>query len=125
MPNKKKILLIEDEETLVDIYSTKLNLEGFEVIVARDGILGVNLALKHLPDLILLDIILPQRDGFDVLTKLKQNPQTKKIPVIIISNLGQEYEIKKGLSLGAVKFLTKTNYTPAQVVEEIKKVLKF
>ena len=128
MPASKKtkkleVLIIEDEMALRDIYSTKLEAEGFEVVQAADGAEGFNLAVQHLPDIILLDIIMPVKDGFEVLQDLKMNPKTKEIPVLIMSNLGQSYEIKRGIKLGAEDFLTKANLIPATVVEKIWKVL--
>jgi DNA-binding response OmpR family regulator len=118
-----KILLIEDEPALRDIYSTKLRMDGFTVIEAGDGIEGFDAAVQDPPTLILLDVILPIKDGFEVLKDLKANPKTAPIPVIILSNLGQEYEVKRGISLGAEGFFTKANLTPTSMVEEVKKVL--
>ena len=117
----KKILLVEDDPLLIDIYTTKLKEEGFEVLVATDGRMAQNLFLKEKPDLILLDIVLPNTSGWEVLKKInKESPQTK---IVILSNLGQKEEIEKGLNLGADKYLIKTNYTPSEVIEEIKKLL--
>jgi len=120
---KTKILLIEDEPALRDIYSTKLRMEGFEVVEAPDGVEGFDLAIQNEPSLILLDVVLPIKDGFEVLKDLKANPKTQGIPVIILSNLGQEYEVKRGMALGAEGFFTKANLTPAAIVEEARKVL--
>lgn len=119
----QKILVIEDEPALLDIYSTMLRMGGYEVIEAPDGVAGLESAINAAPALILLDILLPLRDGFDVLNDLKMNPKTKDIPVIILSNMGQEYEVKRGLALGAASFLVKVNFTPALIVEEIRKIL--
>jgi DNA-binding response OmpR family regulator len=118
-----KILVIEDEPALLDIYATKLRLNGFEVVTAQDGIEGIESAIHDDPQLILLDVLLPFKDGFEVLKDVKSHPKTKNIPVIILSNLSQEYEVKRGLSLGAECFLTKANLTPARVVEEVRRVL--
>lgn len=118
-----KILLIEDEPALRDIYATKLRMEGFEVVEAADGIEGLNLAIQDSPQIILLDVVLPIKNGFEVLRDLKANPKTNAIPVIILSNLGQDFELKKGLALGAVCFLTKANLTPAKMVEEIRRAI--
>lgn len=124
-PNEAKIrvLVIEDEPALRDIYSTKLRIDGFDVIEAADGIEGLDAAIQHDPAIVLLDVVLPIKDGFEVLKDLKDNPRTKGIPVVILSNLGQEYEVKRGLALGAETFLTKANLTPEQVVEQVRKVL--
>lgn len=120
---KIKVLVIEDEPALRDIYSTKLRIDGFDVLEAADGIEGLDAAIQGDPAIILLDVVLPIKDGFEVLKDLKDNPKTKGIPVVILSNLGQEYEVKRGLALGAETFLTKANLTPVQVVEQVRKVL--
>ena len=120
---KISILVIEDEPALRDIYSTKLRLDGFDVIEAEDGIEGLDAAIQNVPAIILLDVVLPIKDGFEVLKDLKANPKTAGIPVMILSNLGQEYEVKRGITLGAECFLTKANLTPAHIVEQVRKVL--
>lgn len=124
MERKTKVLIIEDEPALRDIYATKMRMEGFEVVEAGDGIEGLDLAIQASPDIVLLDVVLPMKDGFEVLKDLKNNTKTRIIPVIILSNLGQEYEIKRGLALGACCFLTKANLTPTKLVDEIKKALE-
>ncbi|MEA3249756.1 MAG: response regulator [Patescibacteria group bacterium] len=121
--NKGTVLIVEDEPALSDIYATKLVAEGYDVIAALDGVEGFNKAVNHLPSIILLDIVLPIKNGFDVLRDLKLNPKTADIPVIILSNLGQSYEIKRGFNLGAIAFLTKANLLPSQVVNEVNKAL--
>jgi DNA-binding response OmpR family regulator len=121
--NKHTILVIEDEPSLRDIYTTKLTIDGFGVLEAADGIDGLTQAIQSQPSLILLDVVLPIKDGFDVLKDLKANPRTSAIPVIILSNLGQPYEVKRGLALGAECFLVKANLTPSKIIEEVLKVL--
>lgn len=129
MPKKKetagakKVLLIEDEPSLRDIYATKLRLDGFDVIEAGDGVEGFSAAIESSPHVVLLDIVLPIKDGYEVLKDLKGNPRTKDIPVIILSNLGQEFEVKQGIALGAKRFLTKANLTPSKMVDEVRSVL--
>ncbi|MFH0923406.1 MAG: response regulator [Candidatus Falkowbacteria bacterium] len=122
--NKKvKILIIEDDSFLLSMYATKFSLENFEVIAAEDGEKGLKSAFKELPDIILLDIFLPKKDGFDVLKELKDNESTKKIPVILLTNLSQKSEIEQGLSMGAEDYLIKAHFMPSEVVGKIKKVL--
>jgi len=121
--SKGTVLIVEDEPALSDIYATKLEADGFDTALAADGVQGLNMAVNDLPTVILLDIVLPVKNGFDVLRDLKMNPKTAGIPVIILSNLGQRYEIKRGLDLGAVAFLTKANLSPSQVVDEVNKAL--
>jgi DNA-binding response OmpR family regulator len=122
--SNKTILLVEDEEDLREIYKTKFILDGYKVITAKSGLEAIDLALHQNPDLILLDVILPQKSGFDVLEELKSNPKTKNVPVVILSNLGQDWEVKKGVELGAVQFLTKANFTPKEVVKIVEDVFK-
>lgn len=120
----KKILLIEDDQTLVDMYSLKFKEEGFELLVALNGLDGLALAQNELPGVILLDIIMPKMDGFAVLTELKKDIKTKKIPVLMLSNLGQQTDVEKGKAMGADDYIIKASMTPTQVVEKTKSYLK-
>jgi len=124
MENKTKILIIEDEEMLVNMYESKFLTEGFQVLKAFNGEDGLALALKEKPDLILLDIILPKMDGFLVLKSLKEETPTKNIPIILLTNLGQDEDINKGKAMGANDYLVKANLTPSEVVEKVKEILK-
>jgi len=118
-----RVLVIDDEPALLDIYSTKLRLDGFEVITASDGVLGFTAATHESPDIVLLDVLMPKIDGFEVLRDLRGNPKTKDLPIIILSNLGQEYEVKRGMSLGADRFLTKADLTPSKVSDAVNGLL--
>lgn len=120
---KGKILIIEDDRYISKMYQLKLNIEGYEVEVAENGKIGYETSQKFLPEIILLDILMPEMDGFETLKALKGNASTKNIPVLIMSNLGQEDHIQKGKELGAIGYIVKTQYTPAKVVETIKEVL--
>lgn len=120
----KKILLAEDDTFLIEIYSTKLKEAGFEVQVAKDGEEALKKLREEKPDLLLLDIVLPGIDGWEILKRVKDDPHLEDVKVIALSNLGQKDEQEKGLKLGATKYLIKAHYTPSQVVEEIKEVLK-
>lgn len=119
----KKILLVEDDPFLVDIYTTKFKEAGFVVDVATDGEMALEKANDSGIDLVVLDIVLPQTDGWAILEKIKSNENTQNLKVMILSNLGQKGEIEKGLKLGAIKYLIKAHYTPSQVVSEIKKII--
>jgi len=122
---KIKILLIEDDPFLLSMYSTKFELEGYIVLSGSDGETGLRLASKEKGiDVILLDILMPKMNGFEVLEKLKAEVETKDVPVILLTNLNQKDEIEKGLSLGADDYLIKAHFMPSEVVEKIKKVLK-
>ena len=124
MPTKPKILIIEDDTFLSGLYSTKFNMEGFEVFSAVDGEKGLKLAKEKLPALILLDIILPVKDGFEVLRELQKDANTKTIPVILLTNLSQKEDVNKGLQQGAVDYLIKAHFMPSEVVEKAKKYIK-
>lgn len=119
----KKILLIEDDPFLADIYNTKLKEAGYSVSIAIDGEDGLKKTKELKPDLILLDIVLPNVDGWEFLERIKK-VKPEGLEVVILSNLGQKEEIEKGLSLGATKYLVKAHYTPSEVVAEVKKILK-
>lgn len=119
----KKVLLIEDEEMLSEMYKTKFEGEGFKFFRARDGEEGIELAKCEKPDIILLDIIMPKMDGFAVLKQLKADGDSKKAKIILLTNLGQEEDVRKGRSMGAEDYLIKANFTPAQVVAKVRKVL--
>lgn len=123
MPNKKLILLIEDDEFLAELYATKLKLEGYEISLAGDGEKGLKMIKEKKPDLILLDIILPRKDGFEILKIMKADRELKNIPVILLTNLSQKDEVKKGLDLGANDYLIKAHFMPSEVVKKIKQQL--
>ena len=119
----KKILVIEDEATLQRALSEVLSKEGYEVVFALDGSKGLELAQKENPDLILLDIILPKMDGFEVLKKIKENDEISKIPIIILTNLSDVNDIQKALDLGATTYLVKADFHIEDVLKKIEKVL--
>ena len=121
---KAKVLIIDDDEFLAGIYETKLKMENFEVVMAADGEEGLKLAAKHLPDMILLDILMPKLDGFEVLRRLKQDEATKNVPVIMLTNLGQKEDIEKALEHGAADYLIKAHFVPSDAVAKIKQILK-
>lgn len=121
--NKKKILLVEDDSFLISMYTVKFELENFEVVAAEDGEKGLSLAAEEKPDIILLDILLPKMNGFEVLKELKNNKETNQIPVILLTNLSQKNEIEQGLALGAQDYLIKAHFMPSEVMDKIKKVL--
>ncbi len=115
----KKILLVEDDPLLMDIYCTKLQQSGFEVRVVDQGEKALAAVEKEKPDLVLLDIVLPHMDGWDILRSLKKNEASKDIQVVVLSNLGQKEEIEKALGLGAAKYLIKAHYTPSEITQEV------
>lgn len=120
----KKILIIEDDKFLRELISQKLLKEGYDIAEAIDGEKGITAVKTEKPDLVLLDLILPEVDGFGVLEKVKEDAATSQIPIIILSNLGQKDDIEKGLKLGAIDYLIKAHFTPNEIVEKIKTILK-
>ncbi len=122
-PKKNKILVVEDETFLVKIYSVKLKKEGYEVTIATDGEEAVRMAAEVKPDLILLDLILPKLNGFEALERIRQNPVNKTTPVLVLSNLGQEEDIKRAEALGATDYLVKANFSIQDIVAKIRTVI--
>jgi CheY-like chemotaxis protein len=120
----KKILLVEDEAALQKNIGGVLREEGYEIISAMDGETGFKLAKKEQPNLILLDLILPKMNGFEVLESLKADEKTKEIPVVVLTNLERMEDLDRALELGAKTYLVKTNYTLTEVKEKIKKMLE-
>lgn len=120
----KKILIIEDDKFLRELIGQKLLKEGYDIVEAVDGEKGIKSIKDEKPDLVLLDLILPGMDGFEVLTKVKEDAEISQIPVIILSNLGQKDDIEKGLKMGAVDYLIKAHFTPGEIIDKIKIVLK-
>lgn len=120
---KAKILFVDDDNFLRKVYKAELSERGYEVLLAEDGEEGLYKAQLENPDLVILDMIMPKKSGFEVLMELQSNPVTKTIPVIILSNLGQEADIKKGIDLGAVEYLVKDNVTLETIVAKVEEYL--
>ena len=115
-----KILIIDDEESVLEMYKMKLEMEGFEVQTAADGERGIEMAKKEKPKVILLDIIMPKLNGFDVLKILKENKETQNIPVFLLTNLPKEAGEKKSKELDMAGYLVKAEYEPAALANIIK-----
>jgi len=120
----KTILLVEDDPFLTDIYKTKLEELGYSVDLAFDGEEAMRKIKEKVPDLVLLDIVLPNLDGWEILRKIRKEEGLKDLKVVILSNLGQMKEVEKGLNLGAIKYLIKARHSPSEIAAEIKKILK-
>jgi DNA-binding response OmpR family regulator len=118
-----KVLIIEDDKFLRDLASQKLSKEKLRVISAVDGEQGIAAAERELPDIVLLDILLPGIDGFEVLRRIRANPRLNNTKVAMLSNFGQREDIEKALKVGANQFLVKANYTLDEIVGEVKKML--
>ncbi len=117
---KPLILIIEDDPLIVKMYKTKFASEGFEVVSAGDGLMGLKLATEKRPDVILLDIMMPKLSGIDTLKKLRADPTLASTPVVVLSNLSQEEEMRAAKQLGAKEYLVKANFTPQEVVQKVK-----
>lgn len=122
--DKKKLLIVEDDVILQKALQEFLNGEGFEISVASDGEEGINKAKEIIPDIVLLDIILPKKDGYEVLADLKHDEKTKQIPIILLTNLGSLNDVEKAIELGATTYLVKSDYKLEEVAKKIKETLK-
>ncbi|MEK7123781.1 MAG: response regulator, partial [Patescibacteria group bacterium] len=120
---KKKILIVEDEEMLAKVLVEQFNKAGFDVEAVFDGEEALESLKKSAPDLVLLDIILPKKDGFEVLKEIKENPDTQDIPVIMISNLGSDEDIKQSIKLGAADYYVKAQHPIYEITEKVSKFL--
>lgn len=125
MPGKSvSIVLVEDDSFISSMYRTKLVNLGYAVEVIEDGQAAwQRLQTDPLPDLVLLDIVLPKRDGFEILEGLRKTDRTKTLPVILLTNLGQKPDVERGMKLGANDYIIKAHYTPTEVVEKITNLM--
>lgn len=121
--NKKTILVAEDDPFYSNIYKFKLNKEGYTVFTATNGDEAIKIAKEHKPDLVLLDLIMPIKDGFETLRELKQDPSLKDVRVIVISNLGQDEDITRTKSMGAQDYLVKANMSIQEMMDKVKSYL--
>ncbi len=120
---KNKILLVEDEELIITLLENKLTEKGYLLSIARDGEEGLKKMKESKPDIILLDIIMPKKGGFEVMKIMKKDKELKDVPIIVLSNSGQPVEIEKIKKLGAKDWLIKAEFDPEEIVEKIKKQL--
>lgn len=121
-PTKTKVLIVEDDPMIQEMYATMFEIKGFDVVLANDGVEGLEKSITR-PDIILLDIMMPRMNGLQMLDKLKQDATLKDIPVIMLSNLADESDIRNALAAGAVKYLVKSDYIPSQVAGIIEEVI--
>ncbi len=118
-----KILLVDDDEALRQLYSAELITKGYQVVVASDGDEALEKAKTEKPNLILLDVMMPKTDGIVALTKIKQEPELKDIPILMLTNFGQENLVKQAFDLGAADYLLKYKVTPAEMSEKVDQTL--
>lgn len=120
----KKVLVVEDDSLLQDMLAQQLSKDAWTVTYAKEGQRALEMARTEKPDIILLDLMLPGVSGYDILADLKKDPELTRIPVIILSNLGQQEDIDKGLQLGATDFMIKSNFTLDEVSAKMKGILE-
>lgn len=121
--SRKKVLIIEDDDHISKVYQIKLGKENVDTVVARDGEEGIAMVASEKPDLVLLDLMIPKKDGFVVLEEVKKTELGKKIPILVLSNLGQEGDIKRATSLGAADYFIKVNLSIQEVIDKVNKHL--
>lgn len=119
-----KILVAEDDKFLASAYRVKLEKAGFEPIIVGDGEKVINTLKTTIPDLIIMDLIMPIKDGFQALSEIKLNESWKKIPVIVSSNLGQKEDVDRAMNLGATDFIVKSNLKLEDLIQKIYKILE-
>lgn len=124
MIEKRKILIVEDDSFIVDIYQTKFLQEGFDVLTAENGVKALEILDKEIPDIILLDMMMPQMGGMDVLEKIKENENTKRIPIIMLTNIAESEDIAESQELGVDDYLIKSHFTPTEVMEKVNLLLE-
>ena len=117
------ILLVEDDPFLIDIYTTKLKEVGYNVQVAQDGEEAMSKIKEYKPDLVLLDIVLPTVNGWEILKRVKKDEELSGVRIVILSNLAEKEEVERGINAGAIKYLVKAHYTTTEVVAEIRKII--
>ncbi len=118
-----RILVVEDDQLMSRVYEKLFGFENYQVIIAKDGSEGLELAQQQLPTVILLDIMMPKMNGFEVLASLKQNPLTSHIPVIILTNLAGKQDAEEALTKGAVRYIIKSEQDPTQMVAIVKEII--
>jgi len=122
-PAKTKVLIIDDDPYISEMYLLKFRESGFEVATGADGKEALDKTLQWQPDILLLDVVMPVYDGFEVLRRLKEQGALEKTKVVLLTNLGQREDIDRGMKLGAVEYVIKAHFTPSEVVEKVKHLL--
>ncbi len=123
IPTKKRILIIEDDSSLAETISMKIKEAGFDVFIATDGESGLRMAEEKKPDLILLDLILPRKNGFKFMEEAKPKMEINTIPIVVLTNLESSFDIERALALGARAYLVKANYSLMEVARKVQQIL--
>lgn len=124
LENAKKVLIVDDDEFLLEMYALKFKQSGFTVEIAENGKKALELIPSFVPDVVLLDVVMPSMDGFEVLRTIKKDHLASDAVVIMLTNLGQKDDTERGMSLGADDYVVKAHFTPSEVVEKVKKVIQ-
>ncbi|HOW60911.1 MAG TPA: response regulator transcription factor [Candidatus Moranbacteria bacterium] len=120
----KKVLLVEDDPFIRDIYSVKFSQEGFEVSIAENGLEALKKIEESVPDVILLDIVMPYMDGMETLKNIRGKKEWKKIPVVMLTNISEKEKISESEDFGINDYLIKSHFTPSEVVQKVRNLLK-
>ena len=121
---KIKILVIDDDPFILDMYVLKFKDQGFEIDTATDGKIGLEKIKIFKPDIVLLDVVMPKMDGFDVMKKLKEENESRAFKILFLTNFGQKEDVERGIQLGADGYIIKAHFTPSEVVVKVKEILK-
>ena len=122
--NNTKILIVDDDPFILDMYVIKFKEQGFEIETATDGKMALEKIQTHNPDILLLDVVMPKMDGFDVIKKIQENRIPRTFKILFLTNFGQKEDVERGMQLGADGYIIKAHFTPSEVVEKVKEVLK-
>ncbi len=118
-----KILIVEDDPLMQRMYQKAFSFDGYEVVVAGDGVEGIDKARSEKPTAVLLDVMMPKMNGLDALAKMKSDPDLRKLPIIMLTNLAGSADAEKALELGAVKYIVKSEQEPKEVVKMVKEIV--
>jgi len=123
-PKNCKILIIDDDLFILEMYVLKFKAEGFQVNTATDGRSGLEKIKEYKPDVVLLDVVMPTLDGFEVLQELKKQKAPRQFKIVLLTNLGQKEDVERGMQLGADDYVIKAHFTPSEVVEKVKSLFQ-
>ena len=123
-PNNTKILIVDDDPFILDMYIIKFKEQGFQIDTATDGKMALEKIQTNNPDIVLLDVVMPKMDGFDVIKKIQENKIPRTFKILFLTNFGQKEDVERGMQLGADGYIIKAHFTPSEVVAKVKEVLK-
>ena len=123
-PNNNKILIVDDDPFILDMYVIKFKEQGFQIDTATDGKMALEKIQTNNPDIVLLDVVMPKMDGFDVIKKIQENKIPRTFKILFLTNFGQKEDVERGMQLGADGYIIKAHFTPSEVVAKVKEVLK-